>query len=286
MQIDVIVPTFNRAPVVSKAIESVLKQTYKNFNLYVVDDGSTDNTTEVLEIYKSHSNVHILKQKNFGVSAARNFAVNNSSAPWISFLDSDDEWLPNKLELQIAWLKNNPSIRFLHGEEIWMRNGVRVNPKAKHAKSNENIFERSLDFCLISPSTVMMRRDLFVECGMFDESFIVCEDYDLWLKILIKENIGFTNEKLTIKNGGHDDQLSTKFVAMDYWRIKSLVQLYKNQSNDLSAEKKEQIKNVLLKKSEILLPAYLKHHNHKVYNEVFSMLTSIQLFSAGSQSRS
>lgn len=275
MQIDVIVPTFNRAHTVSRAIDSVLNQTYKDFNLYIVDDGSTDETLHLLEKYKLLPNVHILTMENRGVSSARNLAVKNSSAPWISFLDSDDEWLPNKLEVQTAFLKVNTQFRFLHSEEIWVRNGVRVNPKVKHQKSNENIFLRSLDFCLISPSTVIMKRDLFLECGLFDETFIVCEDYDLWLKVLAREEIGFTNEHVTIKNGGHEDQLSTKFVAMDYWRIKSLASLY--QSHHLSNEKKEQIRNVILKKSEILLRGYLKHQNNKAFEEVSSMLSSIML---------
>ncbi|MBC7714555.1 MAG: glycosyltransferase family 2 protein [Rhizobacter sp.] len=274
MQIDVIIPTFNRAQVVTTAIESALNQSYKNFHIIIVDDGSTDNTSEVLEKYKSHSNVLRLKTENLGVSHARNYAVQNSHSPFISFLDSDDEWLSNKLQIQIDYIKENPACRFLHGEEIWVRNGVRVNPKVKHIKSSENIFQRSLDFCLISPSTVLMKRELFLECGMFDEEFIVCEDYDLWLKVLAKEDIGFTSETLTIKNGGHEDQLSTKFVAMDFWRIKSLVNLYKNISDD---DKKNQIKNVLIKKSEILLRGYLKHNNQKSFDEVTTMLTSITL---------
>ncbi len=276
MQIDVIVPTFNRAHTVEKAVESVLNQTYKNFNLYIVDDGSTDETLKVLLKYKSLPNVYILTQENRGVSSARNLAVKNSHAEWISFLDSDDEWLPNKLETQINFLLKNPHYNFLHSEEIWVRNGVRVNPKVKHQKSNENIFLRSLDFCLISPSTVIMKRNLFLECGAFDETFTVCEDYDLWLKILAREEIGFTNEIVTIKNGGHDDQLSTKFVAMDYWRIKSLVNLYLTQAQ-LSDEKKEQVKGVIIKKSEILLRGYLKHQNTKAFEEVSTMLTSIML---------
>ena len=272
MQIDVILPTFNRAKVLANAIESVLNQTYKNFQLYVIDDGSTDNTSEMLKNYNSHSNFHILTQENCGVSAARNYGVKNSQSAWIGFLDSDDEWLPNKLEIQVNYLNENPLIQFLHSEEIWVRNGIRVNPKVKHLKSNNNIFERSLDFCLISPSTAMIKRDLFLECGMFDENFIVCEDYDLWLKILSREEIGFIPSNLTIKNGGHTDQLSTKFVAMDYWRIKSLVNLYKT---ILDNEKKILIKKVLLKKSEVLLKGYVKHQNQKDFDEISNLLSNI-----------
>jgi GT2 family glycosyltransferase len=118
----------------------------------------------------------------------------------------------------------------------------------------------------------MIKRDLLTECGFFDENFLVCEDYDLWLKILIKEEIGYTDLPLAIKNGGHKDQLSTKFVAMDYWRIKSLLNLFKNNKNSLVCEKQENIqdliKEVIKRKSDILLPNFLKHHNQNAYNEI------------------
>lgn len=275
MLVDVIIPTFNRADVMVNAIESVLSQTYKNFILHIVDDGSTDHTQVVLEKYKNHPQVKLHFQKNAGVSAARNLAANNSQGEWISFLDSDDEWMPQKLETQIEFLSKNPSCSFLHSEELWIRNGVRVNPKTKHLKSNDNIFIRSLDFCIISPSTVILSRELFLSHKGFDEELVVCEDYDLWLKILLQENIGFISTALIKKTGGHADQLSTKFVAMDYWRIKSLVNLYKNPN--ASDEQKECIKNVILKKSDLLLKSYIKYQNQKSFDEIESILSSIML---------
>ncbi len=274
MKVDVIVPAYNRAHTLGRALDSVLKQTYKDFNLIIIDDGSTDETPALLEKYKAYPQVYIYTQKNSGVSSARNLGVKSTTSPWISFLDSDDEWLSDKLEKQMAFLNSHPEIKFLHTEEIWVRNGVRVNPKVKHSKSSENIFERSLEHCLISPSTVILDRLLFNECGPFDEEFIVCEDYDLWLKIMAHTPIGFINEPLTIKNGGHDDQLSTKFPAMDYWRIKSLVNLYKK-NDQLNEEVKGLIRNIIIKKSEILLPGYIKHKNTKAYEEVAQMLKQI-----------
>lgn len=278
MLVDVVIPTFNRAHVMMRAIDSVLNQTYKNFILHVVDDGSTDETQELLKKLCEHPQVKIYHQDNSGVSAARNLAAFNSTGEWISFLDSDDEWMPNKLEVQIKYLKENPELAFLHSEELWIRNGVRVNPKVKHLKSNENIFIRSLDFCIISPSTVIMKRELFVKHQGFDTSFTVCEDYDLWLKILLTDEIGFISTPLIEKHGGHADQLSTKFVAMDYWRIKSLVNLYK--SPLAKATQKESIKDVILKKSEMLLKSYIKYQNQKSFDEITSELASIGLASS------
>jgi glycosyltransferase involved in cell wall biosynthesis len=275
MLVDVIIPTFNRADVMVKAIESVLSQTYKNFVLHIVDDGSTDNTQHVLEKYKNHPQVKIYFQKNAGVSSARNLAAKSAEGQWISFLDSDDEWMPHKLEAQIKYLSQNPECQFLHSEELWIRNGVRVNPKVKHLKSNDNIFIRSLDFCIISPSTVILTRELFLTHQGFDEEFVVCEDYDLWLKILLKKNIGFVSTPLIEKHGGHADQLSTKFVAMDYWRIKSLVNLY--QDKEATADQKNAIKDVIVKKSELLLKSYIKYQNQKSFDEIKKMLASIML---------
>jgi len=275
MLVDVIIPTFNRAQVMTRAIDSVLAQTYKDFILHVVDDGSNDDTQVVLEKYKNHPKVKIHYQDNAGVSSARNLAANKSDSQWISFLDSDDEWMPHKLEVQMKYLNNHPDIHFLHSEELWIRNGKRVNPKIKHLKSNDNIFERSLDFCIISPSTVILKRELFLKHNGFDTQFVVCEDYDLWLKILLTDTIGFIPTPLIEKHGGHADQLSTKFVAMDYWRILSLVNLFK--SSDAQENQRELIKNVLLKKSELLLKSYIKYENQKSYDEIERALQSIAL---------
>lgn len=271
MLIDVIIPTYNRAHLLERAILSVLNQTYKNFVLHIVDDGSTDETNTVLKKYKDQITLHT--QKNKGVSAARNLAAFKSTGDWIAFLDSDDEWTPRKLEIQIQALKDSPTLRFFHSEEIWMRNNVRVNPKVKHQKSGPDLLERSLEFCLISPSTSLIRRDLFLEQNGFDESFIVCEDYDLWLKILAREDIGFIPDALTIKYGGHEDQLSTAFAAMDYWRIKSLIGLY--QQNDITSDLKQKIKAVVMRKSEILLKGYVKHQNNKAHEEIMGLIACL-----------
>lgn len=267
MRIDVIIPTYNRAALVERAIKSVLAQTYEEFHLYVVDDGSTDDTSEILAQFASHPKITLLKQDNQGVSSARNFAVAAGTNEWISFLDSDDEWLPNKLKIQTDYLKTHPGIRFLHAEEIWIRNGVRVNPKVKHNKAGDDLFDRSLEFCLISPSTVMMKRELFNQHDGFDPAMTVCEDFDLWNKILIVEKVGFIDEFVTQKYGGHEDQLSTKFVAMDYWRIKSLVALAK------AYPEHKNITAVINKKVPILLKGYLKHGHQEKHDELLKMVS-------------
>lgn len=275
MLVDVIIPTYNRALVMHRAIQSVLNQTYKNFILHIVNDGSTDETEVELNVYKNHPQIKIYTKENGGVSSARNFAATKASGEWISFLDSDDEWLSDKLETQINVLKHNPQYEFIHSEEIWIRNNVRVNPKQKHLKSNVDIFLRSLQFCLISPSTVMLSRNLFLAHKGFKEDFIVCEDYDLWLRILAHNEIAFISAPLIKKYGGHSDQLSTKFVAMDYWRIKSLMDLY--QRGKLNLLQMEQVKSVILLKSDLLLKSYEKYHNEKHHTEISERLAKLML---------
>ena len=270
--IDIIIPTFNRAHFIERSINSVLAQSFKSFNLYVINDGSTDDNEEVLKKYSHQPNITILYQENKGVSAARNLGINASQSRWIAFLDSDDEWLPDKLEKQLAYIKQKPHCHFVHSNEIWIRNGVRVNAKKKFDKSNHEIFRRSLETCLISPSTVMMTRDLCLKHGRFDEDFVICEDYNLWLKILAHEEIGFISHDLIKKHGGHEDQLSTRYLAMDYWRLKALINLLRNY--DLPHDKKMMVNEQIEVKSVLLKNGYLKHQNQQGLNDLEELLNS------------
>ena len=156
MLIDVIIPVFNRSHLVERAIDSVLTQSFKHFNLFIVDDGSTDDLASVLKKYSYDSRVIFFRQENKGVSAARNLGISHSKSEWIALLDSDDEWLPQKLEIQLAFSRKKPQYQFIHSDEIWMRNGVRVNPKKKFDKSNYEIFKRSLDIFLAYSELIMV----------------------------------------------------------------------------------------------------------------------------------
>lgn len=273
IEIDVIIPTFNRASTLERAIQSVLNQTHKLFNLYIVDDGSTDETTELVSKYLS-DRIHYYKQENKGVSAARNSGIQSSQSAWVTFLDSDDEWLPQKLSTQLKYLNDHPAFRFFHSNEIWIRNGVRVNPPARFDKSNNEIFKRSLETCLISPSTTLIHRSLLSQMNGFDESFEICEDYDLWLKILATEPVNFIPDHLVKKYGGHEDQLSLKFPAMDLWRIKSMLNLL--QITGISEEKVTLIENEINRKAEILLPALIKHKQFDQHEKLVEMLNRIK----------
>jgi len=217
--VSVIIPTYNRGWVLKEAVDSVLEQDFTDFELIIVDDGSTDNTHHILNAYGE--DIIVFRQDNKGVSAARNKGITSASGSYIAFLDSDDIWLPKKLSKQVDFFNSNPDAMICQTEEIWVRNGVRVNPKKRHKKLSGMIFEHSLSLCMVSPSAVMIERNLFDEVGGFDESLPACEDYDLWLRMSCKYPVYLIDTPLIIKRGGHEDQLSSA-PGLDKFRIKAL----------------------------------------------------------------
>ena len=268
--VSVIIPTHNRANLIERAINSVLSQTYKNIELIVVNDGSTDQTEKI--ILEKYPSIRYFNQENQGVSAARNVGVKNSTGNYIAFLDSDDEWLPEKIKKQMEKILNSTE-RWVHGEERWIRRGVRVNPKKIHQKSGGDIFLAALNLCLISPSTVLMEKKLFDEFGGFDPEFIVCEDFDLWLRILTKNPIAFIEDEMIIKYGGHEDQLSARYKAMDYFRILTYQKLLENFS--LGELRNLEILTVAQKKCEILINGFEKHGRLEESLKIKNLLSSV-----------
>ncbi len=225
-KVSVIIPTFNRADKLSRAVSSVLNQSFTDFELIVVDDGSTDQTTRVMAPFRSQV-IYLRFPFNQGVSAARNLGLQKASSSLIAFLDSDDYWLPQKLAVQVDFFDRHPEAQICQTEEIWIRKGRRVNPRKKHLKPSGDIFAQSLKLCLISPSAVMLRRTLFDEVGGFDEDLPACEDYDLWLRIACRCPVHLIPEPLVVKEGGTPDQLSAKVKGMDRFRIRAIEKLIK-----------------------------------------------------------
>lgn len=218
-QVSVIIPTYNRGWVVKEAVDSVLAQNFKNFELIVVDDGSTDHTREILNAYRG--SIKLFHQANKGVSAARNRGISEASGDCVAFLDSDDLWLQGKLSRQVEFFSQTPEALICQTEEIWIRDGVRVNPKKRHKKPSGFIFKPSLALCLVSPSAVMIKRSLLEAVGGFDETLPACEDYDLWLRISCRHPVYLINTPLIIKRGGHNDQLSAS-PGLDRYRIRAI----------------------------------------------------------------
>jgi glycosyltransferase involved in cell wall biosynthesis len=245
-QVSVIIPTYNRGWIIKEAIDSVLAQDYTEFELIVVDDGSTDHTSDILDSYGD--DIKVLSQKNKGVSAARNLGIAEASGKFIAFLDSDDLWLPQKLTFQIEFINQTPDALICQTEEVWIRNGLRVNPKKRHKKPSGMIFKPSLELCLVSPSAVMIQRSLLDRVGEFDETLPACEDYDLWLRISCRFPVHLIDAPLIIKRGGHDDQLS-RGAGLDKFRIKAIEKIIK--SGILSDDQYRAAVKTLKKKCDI-----------------------------------
>ncbi len=255
--VSVVIPTFNRVCLLERALASVLTQSLPVDEIIIVDDGSTDNTVSTLK--SLHPEVNLIQQDNQGVSAARNTGISAARHDWIALLDSDDVWHENKLERQINALKNAPEYLICHSDEIWVRNGVRVNQMNKHKKAGGHIFQHCLPLCAISPSAALIHRSLFEAIGLFDETLPACEDYDLWLRICSRYPVLYIDETLITKYGGHDDQLSRQYWGMDRFRIQALNKIISE--NKLNDSDREAATKMMLIKINIYLAGAAKHGN-------------------------
>ena len=262
--ISIVIPTLNRIGTLPRALDSVLNQTYQPSEIIVVDNGSSDGTINLLK--ERYPSIKLLSERKLGVSAARNRGIRYSRFPWIALLDSDDAWEKTKLEKQKnALLSSLEKYRLVHTNEIWIRNGIKFNQMKKHKKFGGDIFNKCLSLCCISPSSVLINKNIFEEVGYFDESLPVCEDYDLWLKISSQENILFVNQKLTLKYGGHNDQLSKTYWGMDRFRIKSLENLILNYN--LKPDQKLNAIKTIIKKLKIIVNGAYKRNNSSIINK-------------------
>ncbi len=261
--ISVVIPTYNRELKVTEAIRSVLSQSYSNFELIVIDDGSTDQTIQAIASIKD-SRFQFLTIERSGVSRARNIGASVANGSFLAFLDSDDSWHKDKLKKQAAYHLKNPQQLISQTQEIWIRNNKRVNPKNKHAKPAGYIFEESLHLCTITPSSVIMTKELFDSFEGFDEKMSACEDYDLWLRITAKHEVALIDELLLTKYGGHQDQLSQIHAAMDRFRIYSLGKIIL--SGILNESQIRQATTVFKNKVKILLNGVYKRQgeNHEL----------------------
>ena len=270
--VDVIIPSYNRRELLMRAVRSVQSQTFKDWNLWVVDDGSSDGTAEkFVKIFGasclqgglakgSAGQTRLIRLgANKGVSYARNRGIEQGRGEWTAFLDSDDEWLPEKLEKQIQFAQTHPDLPLIHCNEIWLKNGRLLSQKKKHRKQGGRIFIPSAKLCCVSPSAALLRRSFLEEVGLFREDFPVCEDYEMWLRAASRYSVGFLEEALIIKHGGHGDQLSRRYPAMDYWRVKALKNYVEDRN--LTQEEREQAREILREKARILLGGYKKRQS-------------------------
>lgn len=251
MRVGVIIPVFNRLSRLRRAVESVLGQHGDDieFELVVVDDASTHDLSSVRALVEESGHRWISLNANVGPAAARNAGVAalSDEMEWLAFLDSDDEWLPGKLAGQIEWACANPGSRIFQCREKWMRRGEPAKRPLRLREPCGEIFAECIERCCISPSAVMICRELFEEVGGFDDSYRVCEDYQLWLRIALHEEVGLLEEELVIKHGGAEDQLTATVPAFDRWRLRALLE-----SLPVSGERAETVRLGIVEKARIL----------------------------------
>lgn len=270
----VIIPSCNRKEKLKNAVDSVLAQSDRDFEIIVVDDGSDDGTCALADEYKGR--IKYIRQENSGVSTARNRGILVSDAPNITLLDSDDTWDKNKLLRHREFIGNNPGIFIHQTEDIWIRNGTRVNPGLKHIKKEGGIFIPSLDLCLISPSSVCISRIIFEKYGLFDEKLPACEDYDLWLRITPFEYTGLIREKLMTRYAGHDDQLSSLHWGMDRFRMYSILKLLYNSGDIIDISYRNAAIEAALKKGKILLNGFEKRGNQTYAAKLRTIISQLE----------
>lgn len=254
--VSVIIPTLNRAPILKKAIKSVLAQTWQDFELIVVDDGSHDDTADV--VAKFANRITYIRQENRGPAAARNLGIKKSRRPFLAFLDSDDWWDKEKLAIQLREMQQDPTYLISHTQEVWYKNGSLLNQKKRHKKFHGYIFDRCLSLCVVSVSTAMVRRELFEEVGLFDEGLPCCEDYDFWLRVSAKHPFHLIDKPLTLKDGGRPDQVSYIYrTGIDKFRIQAIL---KALTSDILDDKQRQLATrELQRKCRIYGTGCLKH---------------------------
>jgi glycosyltransferase involved in cell wall biosynthesis len=264
MRISVVIPSYNRAHTLQRALQSVFDQSSAVDEVILIDDGSTDDSAAM--VAQNFPGVSIIRQPNGGVSAARNRGIEAAQYDWIALLDSDDSWLPHKIKTVRDAALKHPGFVLYHSDEIWVRRGVRVNPMQKHRKSGGWIFAQCLPLCAISPSASVIQKSALQDLGLFDESLPACEDYDLWLRLCHRFPVHYIEQPLITKYGGHEDQLSRQYPAMDRFRVRALHRLL--DTTVLQQGDFEVARSTLLGKLEILIKGARKHHNQALIDEL------------------
>lgn len=231
-KVSVIIPTYNRVHVIARAVRSVLEQTYANFELLVVDDGSTDDTKQIIEYAEDDRIRYIRLEKNSGASHARNVGIQMAECEYIAFLDSDDEWMPEKLERQMQIMRQAPEtvgLVYCRMSGVNQKGEVSFCPDLDIAKERleGNLFLFLLKENVISPQTVLARRKCLEQAGGFDESLTCIEDWELFLRIAQDWEIAFAEETLvrvhvseTSVSQNIIGYLRTRcYMISQYWRL-------------------------------------------------------------------
>ena len=231
-KVSVIIPTYNRAELLKEALNSVFAQTFQDYEVIVVDDGSTDNTKDVVSFYRDK--VKYYYKTNGGPASARNMGIINSAARYLAFIDSDDLWLPQRLELGVSRLEAKIDTALVFSDMKYIVNGVVSDNNTyfkRYLPARGEVLERLCLQDFIPTSTVILKKECLCETGYFDEALRVCEDYDLWLRIASRYKVEYIDQPLAcyryhegnlVKTNRDDLLLATRDVlcqAKKRWQI-------------------------------------------------------------------
>lgn len=235
MTVSVIIPTYNRAKYVTKAIDSILAQTYKDYEIIVVDDGSTDHTPEVLKKYGDK--IRVIRQENSGPSAARNYGIKMAKGSLVTFLDSDDLWLPTKIERQVAFLKCvdesvpcclcNAIIRDNDCDEVLSFDLASIAPNYNEGLWT-NVTQILATRCIFFTQAVAIRREALLKVGGFDGNLWILEDHDLALRLSLEGPWGYISDPLVIYNRNTLDSLSSEANKKNILVYEAWILLHRN----------------------------------------------------------
>ena len=250
--VSVIIPVYNRTFSIRDAVESVLIQSVKPSEIIVIDDGSSFDMVLYLKNYMQH--IRLIKlNENKGISFARNTGIKAACSEYIAFLDSDDLFLPEKLEYQLNYMAEN-NLYISHTDEFWYRKDRWINQGKSNKRYGGYIFDKILDKCRISPSSLIVHKSVFDEAGYFNEDLRVCEDYEISLRFALKYNIGYLEKKLIIKRAVEGNSLSKGIKHIEHIRYEILEKLYRNINNMLDLDLKNAMINEIERKKHIISP--------------------------------
>ena len=259
-RVDIIIPAYGRAGLLAEAIASVQAQTFTDWTLWIVDDASAE--AIVLPTGRD-SRIEVRRlPANRGPAFTRNYGASLGLAPYIAFLDSDDLWHPEKLEHAMAAFALDTNLLWWHSNELWLRHGQPAKQKTIHRKQGGQFFERALERCLISPSAVVLQRNFFTTISGFAPAFRLCEDYELWLRLLLRAPIGYSDEPLTIKRAGDWPQLSSA-REIDRYRVLAMHRVWRLSRHEMPEHWRTALLDECVRKCTLLVGGAAKHQNER-----------------------
>ena len=232
--VSVIIHTYNNEKFIAETVESVLNQTYKDYEIIVVDDGSVDGTRDALMPYMQKIRYHY--KENGGIASAKNAGIGLSQAEFVAFLDHDDLWVPDKLQLQMEHFNENPQIGLVYAKYTSFRDGKELRTKPEKGYSGW-IFKELLSKSFIQTSTVVVKRECLDAVGPYDETFSLGDEYDMFLRIAQKFQCGFVDKGLT-RYRVHDTNASNNDFLFDNENLGVYKKIYNNFTDLDGVEKK------------------------------------------------